>query len=69
MYMNMNIVQLVATLKKLSSTKFTFVINCVFIWYKVKNISQAQKRCVLHTLQHKLFCKCPPRHQYQCLYI
>ena len=38
-----NILQPVPTLRKLSSTKFTFVINCIFIWYKVKNILQARK--------------------------
>jgi hypothetical protein len=69
---SVNILQLVP-IKKTSSTTFTFVMNCIFIWYKVKNILQAHKylsnHCVLHTLQHKLVCKCPPRHQYiSCLY-
>jgi hypothetical protein len=41
---SVNILQLVVpTIRKLSSTKFTFVMNCIFISYKVKNILQAQK--------------------------
>ena len=62
---SVNILQLVPTSRKLSSTKFTFVMNCIFIYYKVKNIFYRSKNIYLIRQKHSpSISKLPSTHKH-----